>query len=471
MSMGTSMGPNEEPSSLIPVVIAADGSAVVDGEPVPVVGGESVDVAILDTLHGYARSRNEAVRAAISDPDSDYVAIVEVAPDGSSRMLEQQGEAAPAEPGPTTPVAFDKPSAPAGRSLDERDDERDDEGDLEAELERDGGRPGMSLPTPPRLGAPAPVSHTFSSLAPDPDRGAGRPRFPTRGQSDDEYEGPGLLKRPAVIGAVGVVVALAVVVPLIVLGSQGGDTKDQTVGAADAKRKVPTELPTSQPTITSSLAPWPHATPGVSLSPSASTSGSPSPSPSESSASPTPTESKTTVPVATPPAVVAPKRTKAPKPHKETAAEAVIKLAAKAPGRHICYRVYFDQGGWQKPVCDGAVAGKVGTGKKIKAINTATAGTKGTASNAWVRKEHWKAAWNGGGDGVDVYIGSSKAAYPYILGFVINVGDGRICQTAAYNNKWDMLACDKPEGQAPGNFVWGGTQNDDWWLQAVRFAV
>ena len=148
-----------------------------------------------------------------------------------------------------------------------------------------------------------------------------------------------------------------------------------------------------------------------------------------------------------------------------------MKLAARDPGRHICYRVYLNKDGWQKPACDGTTAGRVGTGQKIKSINTATAGTKGTASSAWVHIEEWKAPWNGAVDGVDNYIGSTKASYPYILGFVINVGDGAVCQNAAVNGRWGGLACDQPTGQAPGNFIWGGTQDNSLWLQAVRFTV
>ncbi|MEU0844877.1 hypothetical protein ABZ370_36150 [Streptomyces sp. NPDC005962] len=50
------------------MIISGDGSATADGVPLPVVGEEPVDTAILDTLHGYARSRNAPVTATISDP-------------------------------------------------------------------------------------------------------------------------------------------------------------------------------------------------------------------------------------------------------------------------------------------------------------------------------------------------------------------------------------------------------------------
>lgn len=50
-----------------------------------------------------------------------------------------------------------------------------------------------------------------------------------------------------------------------------------------------------------------------------------------------------------------------------TAATAVTRLAADDPGvRHICYRAYETGEGWQKPVCDGALAGTVGQNRPIK---------------------------------------------------------------------------------------------------------
>ncbi|MFJ2608190.1 MULTISPECIES: RICIN domain-containing protein [unclassified Streptomyces] len=279
------MGEEQRPSSLIEVVIAADGSAVVDGEPVPVVGGESVDVAILDTLHGYARSRNEAVRAAISDPDSDYVAIVEVAPDGSSRMLEQQdgsgapGEASAEDSEPTALTAVPVPVEPLGEqplSLAK---------DTGADIPAESAEPGAP-------GAPAGFgARDEPVVSSGANGGSGRPRFPRGGQSDDEYEGPGLLKRPAVIGAVGVVVALAVVVPLIVLGSQTeGTSKDRAATTVEGQDPSPT-YPTTVPSFT-----WSTTSPSPSLSPSPSASPSASASASKS-ASPSPTPKRTKAPV------------------------------------------------------------------------------------------------------------------------------------------------------------------------------
>lgn len=167
------------------------------------------------------------------------------------------------------------------------------------------------------------------------------------------------------------------------------------------------------------------------------------------------------------PKAAAPPRKDAP----ETAAIAVAKLAARDPGRHICYRAYVEGEGWQKLVCDGATAGTVGGGK-IKSLNIAVSGTKGTAANAFVHNDHWKVPWTGVADGVDAYIGGTAADYPYMLGFIIDVGEGAVCENAAiHDHGWGGLACDQPTGQAPGNYIYGGTLDDSLWLEAVRFTV
>ncbi|MFB7786713.1 hypothetical protein ACFC1D_28900 [Streptomyces vinaceus] len=50
--------------------------------------------------------------------------------------------------------------------------------------------------------------------------------------------------------------------------------------------------------------------------------------------------------------------------------------------------------------------------------------------------------------------------------------DPAACQNAhvgAYG--WGGLACDKPLGQAPGNYIFGGTLDNNTWLDAVQFTV
>ncbi|KAB1141729.1 hypothetical protein F7R91_31455 [Streptomyces luteolifulvus] len=423
-----------EPSSLLSVIIAGDGSAAIDGVPVPVVPGESVDVAVLDTLHGYARSRDAPVTAAISDPAAGYVAIVEVASDGSSRLLEQHheqeptGHAGPA--GSTERGVLAGPFQGAGPfDVDQFDaDDADDADEVAAPPQ----------PAGPRVTPPA--------LGPDPDREPGRRK--ALSQSDDEYEGPGLLQRPLVVGTVGVAVAALVIGSLVALGSGGSEGgQNQAAGTGTEADKSPTNLQPPPPPPPSEFM---SASPSVSPSPSSSSSA-PDPPPVSPTPTPTPTPTQTST-----------------RPAQETAAIAVSKLAARSPGRHICYRAYFEHSGWQKPVCDGATAGAVKGDKKIKSLNIAVSGTKGTAANAYLHDDGWwKTPWPGVVDGMDNYINSTRKNAPYMLGFAINVGEGTVCQNAYVHTKgWHGLACDEP-----GSHIFGGTLDNSLWLKAVRFTV
>ncbi|MEU9188608.1 hydrolase, partial [Streptomyces sp. NPDC048484] len=171
------------------------------------------------------------------------------------------------------------------------------------------------------------------------------------------------------------------------------------------------------------------------------------------------------------------KETKAPP---RTAATAVQKLAAQDPGgRHICYRAFVTTKGWTDAVCDGQTAGTAGQNKSIRALNIAVSGTKGTGSAAFVHDPestngngHYNEPWSFAVDGIDNYFGSSKKDSPDMLGFTINVdnGGGPVCQTTNIHNRgWFDMSCDKP-GEGEG-FVFGGTLNNDLWLEAVKFTV
>lgn len=234
-----------EPSRPLTVVISGDGSATIEGVPVPVVGDESTDAAILDTLQGYALSRNSPVTAAISDPSSGYVAVVEVAPDGSSRLLEQHQEESSKEQdlaGSSAPAGFPGVAEPAVSR------------DFDVEL-------------PPQ---PAQTQFTTSAPSPSLDKES-RPGRKER-QSDDEYAPPGLLQRPLFLGVAGIALAAIVVVPLILVGSSAGDEQNQATGAAQGQDKSP-----------SVLSPTPTYSPSASASPSPLTPYPPSPSVSSSS--------------------------------------------------------------------------------------------------------------------------------------------------------------------------------------------
>ncbi|WP_261995056.1 hypothetical protein [Streptomyces sp. ME109] len=151
-----------------------------------------------------------------------------------------------------------------------------------------------------------------------------------------------------------------------------------------------------------------------------------------------------------------------------TAATAVTRLAADDPGvRHICYRAYETGEGWQKPVCDGALAGTVGQNRPIKSLNLAVSGTKGVNGNEFVHVKEWLNPWTSVADGVDLYLGSTKADDPYMLAFGINVGEGTICQNAhVHDRAWLGLQCNKPP-----SYIFGGTLDQSLWLEAVKFTV
>ncbi|MFD5631384.1 RICIN domain-containing protein [Streptomyces sp. NPDC127072] len=263
-------------SGVIPVVVAGDGSASIDGIPVPVMGGESVDVAILDTLHGYARNRDTTVTASISDPAAGYIAIVEVAPDGSSRLVEQrQDDTAQAsgvehqtEPttGPPAPIIVSE-HEDAEDSWDEDDADDDEEEAVAIGPERP--RPRISAPalSVPSIG----LGNVRNNL--------GNVRSRMQRQSDDEYEPPAFLKRPLGIGLAGVVAAAIVIVPLIMLGSGSGGAGDasgqnQAAESSTVKDKTPPTPLELTPSYSPSFSPSPSLSPSPSRSPSPSASAS-----------------------------------------------------------------------------------------------------------------------------------------------------------------------------------------------------
>ncbi|MCF3133983.1 hydrolase [Streptomyces olivochromogenes] len=156
------------------------------------------------------------------------------------------------------------------------------------------------------------------------------------------------------------------------------------------------------------------------------------------------------------------------KPKQETAADAVQKLAARSSGRHICYRAYVADHGWQDPVCDGAEAGTTGKELPIKALNIAVSGTGGTAGNGAYKSDGWKTPWSSAADGVDMYLGSTKESELPLQGFTIKTTDGSVCQNAHVEERgWMGLGCTKP-----GDWIYGGSpMEQNLQLEAVRFTV
>ncbi|MEU9136168.1 hypothetical protein AB0D33_09405 [Streptomyces sp. NPDC048404] len=481
------------------VVISGDGSAAIDGEPVPSADGTPVDAAILDTLHGYARDRGTTVTATVSDPSAGYVACVEVAPDGSSTLVDQREER---EAPPTATEA----EAERNDLAYHEDDEGEGDGDAphanpdpdpysspysapysaphdedpefhEAPSPAAGFGTPDSSGTPDGSGTPAGSRSPLARPAPQP------ARRPGARQSDDEYAGPGLLHRPLVVGPVALVAAALVIVPLAMLGSGGsgdGGHRTEAARSADGTSESP-QAGRSGPVSTSTVSVPP---PSPSASPSAGPKESKGAKGTKGSGTAKGTKGSGTAKgpgngagavvtvTATPP-----RATVTAKPAQDTAATAVSRLARDDPsGRHICYRAYVSGQGWQKPVCDGTMAGTSGRNHPVKALNIAVSGSGGSAANAFVQdpgssdgRGKWEPRWTAViADGRNNYIGSTKSGAPAMSGFAINIGSGRICRTTKVHGfDWGAQEC----ADARPGFVFGGALENDRWLEAVKFTV
>ncbi|MGI5347345.1 RICIN domain-containing protein [Streptomyces sp. CA-250714] len=247
-------------------VIIADGAATIDGEPVPVLGDQPLDAAILDTLQGFARVRDDVVTAAISNPATGYAVRVEVGPDGSSRVLEQ--DTGSAATGGATAAEAETPRGGVGGGPDLPSGATGRTGPPGQEAAgQQAGTASIPRPSIPRPSVRRPT------ITRRPPGGGGT----TRG-SDEEFEPGGMLKRPWVVVAAGVAVAVLVTTPLMLVGSQGGEGEQKSVAdkKKDERRDKPTKLRPSRPPF-----------------PSGSASGSPSKKPSKKpSSSPSPGEPK-----------------------------------------------------------------------------------------------------------------------------------------------------------------------------------
>ncbi|WP_051801651.1 hypothetical protein [Streptomyces sp. NRRL F-525] len=93
------------------VRISDDGLAEIDGHPLVPVPGQSVHEAVLDQLQRYAQERAAAVEATVNDGPGAAHFVLQVSPDGSSRVLDMEEtappepEATPAAPAPVSAVA------------------------------------------------------------------------------------------------------------------------------------------------------------------------------------------------------------------------------------------------------------------------------------------------------------------------------------------------------------------------------
>ncbi|GGO95739.1 hypothetical protein [Wenjunlia tyrosinilytica] len=128
----SSIGPEQRSDAQ--VLITADGRSTLDGTPLRPDEGESLEDAVLNTLHRRAIERNAPVEAAVHDGREGSTTRIEVAPDGSSRLLEHiplpavrpaprhavnpppDTSSPPPAPGPAPAPAPEPPAAPIGPS-------------------------------------------------------------------------------------------------------------------------------------------------------------------------------------------------------------------------------------------------------------------------------------------------------------------------------------------------------------------
>ncbi|MFD0225859.1 tetratricopeptide repeat protein [Streptomyces hirsutus] len=106
------------------VYISDDGFARIDQEPVAPAPGESVHEAVLDHLQRYAEQYGTPVQATVTEGLGDAHFTLEVAPDGSSRVLapeepeeskeSEEPEVLEVPEGPTDPEVSESPEASEG---------------------------------------------------------------------------------------------------------------------------------------------------------------------------------------------------------------------------------------------------------------------------------------------------------------------------------------------------------------------
>ncbi|MFH8470979.1 hypothetical protein [Streptomyces sp. NPDC017991] len=99
------------------------GTPFLDSKRVRVPSAGTVQSAVLDALHQHAQAQNGPVRGRIEHRQEGYTALLEVAPDGSSRLVEQAetepGTHLPEATAPTPPTPVQRaPAGPAPVSQD-----------------------------------------------------------------------------------------------------------------------------------------------------------------------------------------------------------------------------------------------------------------------------------------------------------------------------------------------------------------
>jgi hypothetical protein len=165
-------------------------------------------------------------------------------------------------------------------------------------------------------------------------------------------------------------------------------------------------------------------------------------------------------------ATAKPKTTAAPP---DTAAAAVTKLDASSPGRHICYRAYVADIGWQHSVCDGDIAGTENQSRAIEAVNLAVSGTKAASASAYSENTGWAPAWKGGTEKTDLTVGNPGSGLR-LEEITVSLGDGVVCGNGyVQNTEWQGKQCDDPGG--PRHWISLGTTGQSLRLEALQMTV
>ncbi|MZF89910.1 hypothetical protein [Streptomyces sp. SID5643] len=94
------------------VRIPGEGLAEINGEPLVVEEGGSVHEAVLDRLQRHAQERAAAVEATVNDGPSGAAFVLQVAPDGSSRILDPAERTGTTGRAPELPQSVPAPELP-----------------------------------------------------------------------------------------------------------------------------------------------------------------------------------------------------------------------------------------------------------------------------------------------------------------------------------------------------------------------
>lgn len=157
------------------------------------------------------------------------------------------------------------------------------------------------------------------------------------------------------------------------------------------------------------------------------------------------------------------------KPKPDTASVAVTELNDKDPGRHVCYRAYVADIGWQHPVCDGDIAGTQNEGRSIEAVNIAVSGSRATSGNAFMETVGFPPSWTSAAEKKDLTVGTPGKALQ-LDQFTMSLSDGVICGNAFIErDQWQGKQCDNPGG--PGHWISVGVTGKTLHLEAFQLKM